>query len=210
MSRYTTTFRNLINGGFVTREEIENIFKSYELSDYLTSEEIEVIETRGTWNKDKLAKKIVDHYLMKDLGFETYAMFKHYALIQMQEIMESKLPMIYSLSVKYDPLVNVDYREEYNANASSTGNGSALVVNSDTPQGQINKQSILNGSYASSTSANDSESSGSSESNYVKTIKGNSGVTATAQALLKQYRDNIRAIDYEIILELNDLFMGLF
>lgn len=210
MSRYTTTFRNLINGGFVTREEIENIFKSYELSDYLTSEEIQVIETRGTWNKDKLAKKIVDHYFMKDLGFETYAMFKHYALIQMQEIMESKLPMIYSLSVKYDPLVNVDYREEYNANASSTGNGSALVVNSDTPQGQINKQSILNGSYASSTSANDSESSGSSESNYVKTIKGNSGVSATAQALLKQYRDNIRAVDYEIILELNDLFMGLF
>ena len=210
MSRYTTTFRNLINGGFVTREEIENIFKSYELSDYLTSEEIEVIETRGTWNKDKLAKKIVDHYFMKDLGFETYAMFKHYALIQMQEIMESKLPMIYSLSVKYDPLVNVDYREEYNANASSTGNGSALVVNSDTPQGQINKQSILNGSYASSTSANDSESSGSSESNYVKTIKGNSGVSATAQALLKQYRDNIRSVDYEIILELNDLFMGLF
>ena len=210
MSRYTTSFRNLINGGFVTREEIENIFKSYELSDYLTSEEIEVIETRGTWNKDKLAKKIVDHYFMKDLGFETYAMFKHYALIQMQEIMESKLPMIYSLSVKYDPLVNVDYREEYNANASSTGNGSALVVNSDTPQGQINKQSILNGSYASSTSANDSESSGSSESNYVKTIKGNSGVSATAQALLKQYRDNIRAVDYEIILELNDLFIGLF
>ena len=210
MSRYTTTFRNLINGGFVTREEIENIFKSYELSDYLTSEEIEVIETRGTWNKDKLAKKIVDHYFMKDLGFETYSMFKHYALIQMQEIMESKLPMIYSLSVKYDPLVNVDYREEYNANASSTGNGSALVVNSDTPQGQINKQSILNGSYASSTSANDSESSGSSESAYVKTIKGNSGVSATAQALLKQYRDNLRAVDYEIILELNDLFMGLF
>ena len=31
MSKYTTTFRNLIEGGFVTREEIENIFKSYNM-----------------------------------------------------------------------------------------------------------------------------------------------------------------------------------
>ena len=41
-------------------------------------------------------------------------------------------------------------------------------------------------------------------------MKGNSGVSATAQKMVEQYRDNIRAIDYEIIKELNDLFMGLF
>ena len=58
MSRYTTNFRTLIEGGFVTREQIEDIFKSYNLSDYLTSEEIEVIETRGTWTKEKLAKHL--------------------------------------------------------------------------------------------------------------------------------------------------------
>ena len=45
---------------------------------------------------------------------------------------------------------------------------------------------------------------------YVKKIKGNSGVSATAQKMVEQYRQNIRAIDYEIIKELNDLFMGLF
>jgi hypothetical protein len=97
MSRYTTSFRSLIEGGFVTREEIESIFKSYNMSDYLTPEEIDVINTRGTWTPSKLAKKIVDHYYMKDLGFETYAMFKHYAKIQMEEIMESKLPLIYQV-----------------------------------------------------------------------------------------------------------------
>ena len=102
MSRYTTNFRTLIEGGFLTRENIEDIFKSYNLSDYLTADEIEVIETRGTWTKEKLAKKIVDHYYMKDLGFETYAMFKHYAKIQMEEIMESKLPLIYSSAIEYD------------------------------------------------------------------------------------------------------------
>ena len=206
MSRYTTSFKRLVDGGFVTRESIEDIFKSYNLSDYLTSEEIEVIETRGTWTPSKLAKKIVDHYYLKDIGFETYAMFKHYAKIQMEEIMESKLPLIYSSAIKYDPLVNVNFTEEYNAETS--GNGSGLVVSSDTPQGQITKANILAGSYASSTGANESVTSG--ESSYTKTVKGNSGVSATAQKMVEQYRQNIRAIDYEIIKELNDLFMGLF
>lgn len=206
MSRYTTSFRSLIEDGFVTRENIEDIFKSYNLSDYLTADEIEVIETRGTWTPSKLAKKIVDHYYLKDIGFETYAMFKHYAKIQMEEIMESKLPLIYSSAIKYDPLVNVDFTEEYNAETS--GNGSGLVVSSDTPQGQISKSAILNGAYASSTGANESVTAG--ESSYTKTVKGNSGVSATAQKMVEQYRQNIRAIDYEIIKELNDLFMGLF
>ena len=214
MSRYTTTFRNLVEGGFVTREEIENIFKSYNMLDYLTQEEVDVINTRGTWTPSKLAKKIVDHYYLKDLGFETYAMFKHYAKIQMEEIMESKLPLIYSSAIKYDPLVNVDFTEtlERTVDSTANGNGSGLVVNSDTPQTNINKQSILNGNYASSTSANemDSSSSSSDEENYTKRVKGNSGVSATAQKMVEQYRDNIRAIDYEIIKELNDLFMGLF
>lgn len=210
MSKYTTTFRNLINGGFVTRDEIENIFKNYELSDYLTSDEIEVINTRGTWTKEKLAKKIVDHYFLKELGFETYAMFKHYATIQMQEIMESKLPLIYSSAIKYDPLINVDYTETYQSESETSSNGSGLAVNSDTPQGQISKEEILQGAYASSTGATESTASGNDSSNYTKNVRGNSGVSATAQAMVKQYRENIRAIDYEIIQELNDLFMGLF
>ena len=214
MSRYTTNFKNLIDGGFVTRDEIEEIFKSYNMLDYLTPEEIEVINTRGTWTPSKLARKIVDHYYLKDLGFETYAMFKHYAKIQMEEIMESKLPMIYSSAIEYDPLVNVDYTEtlERTVDSSATGNGTGLVVNSDTPQTNINKEALLNGSYASSTSANESDTSTSSsdEENYTKRVKGNSGVSATAQKMVEQYRNNIRAIDYEIINELNDLFMGLF
>lgn len=226
MSKYTTNFRNLIEGGFVTREEIENIFKSYNLTDYLTADEIEVITTRGTWTPDKLAKKIVDHYYMKDLGFETYAMFKHYAKIEMEEIMESKLPLIYSSAIKYDPLVNVDFTEEFRRNVdvsssattNSSASGSGLVVNSDTPQGQISKSAILGGAYASSTSASETTSSGNDSTNgssntdedYIKHIKGNSGVSATAQKMVELYRNNIRAIDLEIIKELNDLFMGLF
>lgn len=218
MAKYTTNFHRLISGGFVTRTEIENIFKDYELTDYLTPDEIQVIEERGTWTKDKLAEKIVNHFYFTELGFETYAMFKHYAKETMQEIMESKLPLIYSSSISYDPLVNVDYTETLERSISSEGSssqsGTGLSISSDTPQTNITKANILAGNYASNAGATEQEASGTNstdtDEDYTKRVKGNSGVSATAQKMIEQYRQNIRAIDYEIINELKDLFMGLF
>ena len=106
------------------------------------------------------------------------------------------------------------------SSSSSSSSGSALGVNSDTPQGQITKASILAGSYATSTSATENENSVSNETdtqsnsnsleNYTKRVKGNSGVSATAQKMIEQYRNNIRAIDREIIEKLDILFMGLY
>ena len=208
MSKYTTNFYSLMHMGY-TKEELKSWFMDYELSDYLTSDEIQVINTRGTWSKEKLAEKIINHYFLKDIGFETPAMFKHYAKITMNEIMESKLPLIYSAAIKYDPLVNVDFTEEYSSNTTGNANTSGLVVGSETPQGQINKAAILSGYYASNTSANEDESQTTGTMDYVRRTKGNSGVSATAQAMVKQYRENIRAIDYEIITELKSLFIGL-
>lgn len=209
MAKYTTNFYSLLNMGIYTRSDLKSWFMDYELSDFLTNEEIQVIETRGTWSKEKLADKIIDEYYLKDFGVETPYMFKHYAKIKMREIMESKLPLIYSNSIKYNLLDNVDYTETLERETTGTSNSSGLGVNSDTPQGQIDKGAILNGAYASSTNANEAESSGTGTENYTKHIKGNSGVLTTNQKLIAQYRDNIRAIDYEIIRELKDLFIGL-
>ena len=155
---------------------------------------------------------------MREIGQETIGLFKHYAKVTMQELMEEYLPLIYSASIKYDPLVNVDFTETFSrtANVESTGNStsSGLGVMSDTPQGQISKSAILSGSYASSTSANENEVSNTSGSDtsedYTKRVKGNSGVSATAQKMVEQFRDNIRAIDREIIEKLEPLFMGLY
>lgn len=216
MSKYTMELRRVID--FFDRETVEGWFKDYELTDFLTQDEIDVITERGTWNKDKLAKKIVDHYFMREIGFETPALFKHYAKISMQEIMERKLPLIYSASLEYDPLVNVDYTESLSRRidntASSSDSASGLTVNSTTPQGEISKETILAGKYASSTQAGESSNStsqtGASEEGSTKHVKGNSGVSATAQKMIQQYRENIIAIDGDIIYELNDLFMGVY
>lgn len=220
MSRYTVELRDIVEN--TSREEVEAFFTDYKLEDYLTPQEIAVIEERGTWSKERLAQKIVDHYYMREIGLETVGLFKLKAKVAMQEIMEEKLPLIYSAAIKYDPLVNVDYTEEIDSSSSSNqtgkskGTASGLNVNSDTPQGQISKTSILNGSYASSTGANESESVSEDISNAngsqssVKHVKGNSGISATAQKMVQQYRENIIMIDRDIIKDLASLFMGIY
>ena len=231
MSKYTIELRHLFEPlyykpSLFKREEIEAFFSDYELTDYLTNEQIKTIENAGIWSKEKLAKKIVDHYYMREIGFETPALFRHYAKVEMNELMEYYLPLIYSSAIKYDPLVNVDFTETFertadatgNSNSTSQSNSSNIGVQSDTPQGQIAKEKILKGDYASSVGAGETESDVSSntesksqnQEQYSKRVKGNSGVSATAQKMVEQYRQNIIAIDKEIIEKLNILFMGLY
>ena len=236
MPNYTIQLRRICD--IYTREEVENWFKSYNLEDYLTPTQIETIENAGLWNKNKLAKKIVDHYFMREIGFETPYLFRHYALITMEEIMEEKLPLIYSKSIEYDPLVNVDFTETFtreangsglinsegNSNSNSNSNSSSLGIDNKTPQTRITKQNLDTGAYASNVSQGDNHSQIEDETetsssqitenetneNYTKRVKGNSGVSATAQKMVEQFRNNIVAIDKEIIESLDILFMGLF
>lgn len=232
MSKYTIELRNVCN--LYGRDEVENWFKDYRLEDYLTTKQIEQITNAGVWSKDRLATKIVDHYYMREIGLETPGLFKHYAKVYMQEIMERKLPKIYSNFFEYDPLSSVDYTEEYtreiNSGSNSSGkstsnssnNASGLSVSSDTPEGQINKNEILSGKYASNTSASETnsqiqdttntENNGTSNTieTYTHTMKGDNGVIVTNQYLVREYREIIVAIDEEIINELSKLFMGIY
>ena len=233
MSSYTMPIREII-GNFYTREEVEKWFMDYDLSDYLTPTQIQTIQDTGIWSKEKLAKKIVDHYFFQEIGFETFGQFKQRVKVKMQELMEEKLPIIYTNAIQYDPLINVDYTEEFTRNIDSEGqnsgssnsnsknNGSGLTVNSDTPQGEIDKTKILNGEYASSTTASESENeitdstqtsgeaTNSTLETYTRHMRGNSGISATYQKMIEQFRDNIIAIDRDIINNLSDLFMVVF
>ena len=220
MAKYTMEMRELVST--FGEDEVKSWFNKYELTDFLTPDEIQVIEERGTWSKEKLTDRIIKHYYTREIGTDAIGQFMLFVEDKMNEIMETYAPLIYSASIKYDPLVNVNFTEEYsgtsdsNSQSSSNSTGSGLTVNSDTPQGQISKDQILQGRYASSTGANETENSVSDNSsnngreNYTKTTKGNSGVSATSQKMIEQYRDIIRAINTEIIYELEPLFMGLY
>ena len=224
MAKYTFDLRELIST--FGEDEVKSWFMNYELTDFLTPEEVAVITSRGTWSKEQLANRIVNHFMLREIGVEAPGSFILMAKDLMNEVMETYAPLIYSASIKYDPLVNVDFTETYDrstdnqskATSSSSSEGSGLSVNSDTPQGQLNKSAILGGSYASSTSANESENkvndqtdtTGSGNEHYTKTTRGNSGVSATAQKMIEQYRDNIRALNTEIVYALEPLFMAIY
>ena len=240
MSDYTMTLQKVCK--IYGKETVQNWFSSYNLTDFLTPEQIQTITKFNVWSKEKLSEKIVNHYYMREIGFETPELFEHYAKFTMQEIMEEYLLKIYTKFLEYDPLSSVDYVEEYtreientaenkgNSSSNSTSNAEGFNINNDTPQGNITKQNLESGIYASQVNQNDNNNeiedetstsssetltnsnSGSSNQteSYTKTTKGNSGVSATAQALIMQYRNTIRAVDREIIENLNDLFMGLY
>ena len=224
MARYTFELREIIST--FGEEEVKSWFMDYDLSDFLTDEEIRVIESKGIWSKEQLADRIITHFKMREIGTDSIGSFKLYLKDLLNETMETYAPILYSTSIKFDPLVNVDFTESFErtsenqstSNSTSSNSSSGLTVNSDTPMGQIDKEEILKGKYATSTGANETENNINDESNsnglgkeqYVKTTRGNSGVSATAQALIKQYRDVIRAVNTEIVYQLEPLFMGIY
>lgn len=228
MATYTVELRKLCD--LYGREEIENWFKDYKIEDYLTPVQIEQIEKFGVWSKDRLARKIVDHYYMREIGLETPELFKHYAKVYMQEIMERQFPKIYSNFLEYDPLSNVDFTETYTREiegssegtsaSNSKNNATGQNINNDTPQTRITKQDLQTGAYASNVNQSDTEtniqdktnaqSSSNTIEKFTRHEEGDNGVIITNQRLVKEYREIIVAIDEEIINELSKLFMGLY
>lgn len=223
MAKYTFDIRELIST--FGKDEVMSWFMDYDLSDYLTPEEIAVIEEKGVWNKQQLADRIITHFYLREIGQEAVGSFILMVKDLMSELMESYAPLIYSSSLKFDPLHNVDMTETFNSqrndtrvgNETSRSDGSGLTVNSDTPQGQINKEQILQGKYASSTSANEAEDTRESSSNSAGNGNEHSerrtvGMTSatSSQLMIRQYREIIRALNTEIVYQLEPLFMGLY
>lgn len=228
MAKYTIELRKVCD--LYTREVVENWFKSYELSDFLTPEQISLIQKYNVWSKEKLAKQIVDHYYMREIGFETPALFAHYAKVTMNELMESYLLKIYTKFLEYDPLSSVDYTEEYTreieaeqkakTNGNSNSNSSSLSINNNTPQKRITKQNLNDGLYASNinqteiedNTENNQNSEGNSKTieKYTHSMKGDNGVIVTNQYLVREFRELAINFNREIIEELNTLFMGLY
>ena len=66
MAKYTIELRKVCD--IYGRETVENWFKDWNLEDYLTEKEINVINSRGIFSKDKLATQIVNNYFMREIG----------------------------------------------------------------------------------------------------------------------------------------------
>lgn len=228
MAKYTMELRRIVD--IFGRDEVESWFSSYNLADFLTPEQIAQINKYNVWSKEKLASQIVDHYYMREIGFETPALFKHYAKLTMNELMGSYLLKIYTQFLEYDPLSSVDYTEEYtreiegssegSSNSNSQNSAEGFNINNDTPQQKITKQNLDSGIYASSTNQSETSSQIQDETNteassktvekYTHSMKGDNGVIVTNQYLVREFRELATNFNLEIINDLNKLFMGLY
>ena len=207
MSKYTTTIKNLVENGF-----------DLGLKDYPIFDES---------YRDHLNDMIIKHYYISEIGFETAELFKMQLNNKMNEIMpyynslyklqkdllESGIDMNVNLTESYTHNVNTDGT----STSSSNSNTDNKNVSQNTPQGNLTQSNINNFSYADNISfvgansnVNDnSKTTGKTVEDYIKKIQGNNG-NKYAYEILIGVKNNLLAIDVEVINQLEDLFMGIF
>ena len=232
MSRYTIELRTLCD--LYGRDTIEGYFKKYKIEDYLSERQIQTLNDNNVWSKDKLAKKIVDHYFFREIGAETPNLFEHYAEVLMNEIMEKYLPIIYTNAVDYDPFESVDFHitEERHIDTDNTGNtegashstsnststnisnNSDYQVNSDTPQTNINKNDILTGKYATSANAGNQDNTSNTDTDISDNTTNTTSSTSKGKSIETFTHDekgNKGVLDsyQKMILQLRDTFRAV-
>lgn len=136
---------------------------------------------------EKLAfeQKVIDHYLFRQIGFETPARFKHQFKTRLREIMPYYLDMYKTVEIMHgieDPFGNVDVTETYEEERTGTTTGSQ-TASSTGSQSASSTESATGTQTASatrsSTGSSSSESSSSSSSDGEDTTSSTTTHTNT-------------------------------
>lgn len=223
MSKYTTQVRficetksgldNLDDVNEVIQASIPNIF---DFSFPIFDEEY----------RNVLCTKILKHYYTREIGLETYGLWKLKLDTKLNEIMPYYNKMYESASLEYNPLHNMDMTtthsrtsgDDISRDTSTSGSVSSNFENRflDTPQGGLDgiissdyltNASIDNSSESTSASANEAVKSTSTEEYTTKITGKASG--ADYSKMIMNYRDALINVDMMIINELKDLFFLL-
>ena len=220
MSRYTVTVRQLLQNNF-----------DLGLKDYPIYQEE---------HREVLNNKILNHYLMSEIGQETPELFKIYLNNTMNEIMP-KYNILYKALDQYlesDNLlgnVNVKTTEIVNGTNSQTNSGTDTTkshisqqnksIKLDTPQGALSTQDIDEATiYATEVDMNKVTANG--EDNKTETVHGLQvdGTNSSSREVhtignngskysldvLMDIQSKLNDIDLSIIKELQPLFFGLY
>lgn len=176
--------------------------------------------------RNVICAKILKHYYTREIGEETYGLWKLRLDTRLNEIMPYYNEMYSTLLLKFNPLYDTDittthYGKTDGNNKSSNTNTSNSEekrkgLYSDTPQGGI--EGIESEAYLTNARIDESNSKldNSGETNtqytdsneYITHVMGKTG-GKTYSGLIKEFRDNIINIDMMIINNLSDLFINL-
>lgn len=186
-------------------------------------------------HRQELERKFLMHYYTREIGFETYGLWKLKLNTKLNEIMPYFNELYASVQYLKNPLDDVDYKRiidgtenmrrdedtESTQNITSDSTGLSYHSYSDTPQGALT--GVKEGNYLTNASKDESNSTGNSNTegtfntdetrdttrNTVETVKGKMYGTSKAK-MVTEYRKAILNIDMQIIDELGDLFMMIF
>lgn len=186
-------------------------------------------------HRQELERKFLMHYYTREIGFETYGLWKLKLNTKLNEIMPYFNELYASVQYLKNPMDDVDYKRtidgsenmrrdedtESTQNISSESNGLSYHSYSDTPQGALT--GVREGNYLTNASKDDANNTGTSNTegtfntdetrntikNTVESVKGKMYGTSKAKMVM-EYRKAILNIDMQIIDELGDLFMMIF
>lgn len=174
-----------------------------------------------------LNDKIIQHYLNREIGYESVDMFVHALTRRMNEVMPIYNELYKLASKDIDWLATTDVTTEIDGSAEQSATGAATgtsvtdsdsrsrAVTSNTPQVALSG----NGDYASALTDSNGQSGSTGETNEnseslsessnrsISHTRGYSGVTAAD--LISKFRREMLNIDVLIIDDLADLFMGV-
>lgn len=206
MAKYTTQIRTLLDNGYDLFDFTYPIFdENY---------------------RSVLEQNIINHYMFREIGFETVAMFKHYLKSRMQLIMPlyNRYYETEFLITKDDYMINLDntttrtvstdQTSEQDSSSTGSGTGTGKTVFSDTPQARLQGEDYatsLTETDDTSTSTQSGTSTGKLNTieEYQERFLGNASMRYNAD-ILQEWRDTWLNIDKMIIDELQDLFMNIY
>ena len=113
MSKYTTEVRFICEQAAGKTESTG----LSDVNDVISAAWSKIFENFPIYNeshREELCTKILRHYYMREICAETVALWKLWLNERMAEIMPYYNQLYESAELKYDPLIDVDYKTEHN------------------------------------------------------------------------------------------------
>lgn len=203
MSKYTTELRYIIESGYKL-----NALTSYPIFDE---------NYRSVLNQ-----YILNHFWMREIGFETAGEFDLYLGNTLNEIMPYYNGMFKMAMSEIDPLTNYKYKETLDksdvgtTSSNSNSNGNSKSVESTPADGLVQMNEIENNVYASSATLNNNTVNANgtvdskTETDYVKLVSGYNGVSVGK--LYDEYRRYVVSVVRLLMndKDLNQCFLGVY
>lgn len=213
----------LFDGGLTPLENIFEVPTPDEIIEYVRPKIFDFTYPLPNNSNDKkieLETKILKHYYTREIGFDSWGLFK----LKLNERLNLIMPYFNDLYKTIDlmnenPLVNNEITEVKDTTGSNVNSGNATSTSSSKTKEVFQNtpsSSIGDVDYATTITNNDSnttdnsENSGQSDSteNMKRTITGLSNYSK--QDMISRYRENIINVEEAIINELYDLFLLIY